>query len=293
MPTPQTSARRAETSPVVNALGRERQHQRIDTIDTALAHDLGLKGPMSVTRHVDVDRGDLGHHLGGTLREIALAGRWARNRGRGEPVGRWVRNRGRGEPVGRWARNRGRGEPAGRRARNRVGGNFTEEPVGLAELADDLLRRVPTSSHRDEPPSPSHAGQRALTTGGPTVDASDKHRGGGYLSRQGPGTLRWALFEAGLCASSATSPDRDYYRSVKERSDGKLAAICVARKLARRCYHILRSWNPTRCTPSPTADPHQRFCRPRWSGPSTRNIRVYAVSSRHPAARQHPCWTAF
>ena len=218
MPTPQTSARRAETSPVVNALGRERQHQRIDTIDTALAHDLGLKGPMSVTRHVDVDRGDLGHHLGGTLREIALAGRWARNRGRGEP--------------------------AGRRARNRVGGNFTEEPVGLAELADDLLRRVPTSSHRDEPPSPSHAGQRALTTGGPTVDASDKHRGGGYLSRQGPGTLRWALFEAGLCASSATSPDRDYYRSVKERSDGKLAAICVARKLARRSYHILRSMEP-------------------------------------------------
>ena len=77
-----------------------------------------------------------------------------------------------------------------------------------------------------------------------TVDASDTRRGGGYLSRQGPGTLRWALFEAGLCASRATSPDRDYYRSVKERSDGKLAAICVARKLARRSYHILRAMEP-------------------------------------------------
>jgi len=77
-----------------------------------------------------------------------------------------------------------------------------------------------------------------------TVDASDSRRGGGYLSRQGPGTLRWALFEAGLCASRATSPDRDYYRSVKERSDGKLAAICVARKLARRSYHIVRSMDP-------------------------------------------------
>jgi transposase len=77
-----------------------------------------------------------------------------------------------------------------------------------------------------------------------TVDASDFRRGGGYLSRQGPGTLRWALFEAGLCASRSTSPDRDYYRSVKERSDGKLAAICVARKLARRSYHILRSMDP-------------------------------------------------
>ena len=77
-----------------------------------------------------------------------------------------------------------------------------------------------------------------------TVDASDTRRGGGYLSRQGPGTLRWALFEAGLSASKATSPDRTYYRAVKERSDGKLAAICVARKLARRSYHILRSMDP-------------------------------------------------
>jgi hypothetical protein len=31
---------------------------------------------------------------------------------------------------------------------------------------------------------------------------------------------------------------------VKQRSDGKLAAICVARKLARRSYHILRSMDP-------------------------------------------------
>lgn len=72
------------------------------------------------------------------------------------------------------------------------------------------------------------------------VDSSDGKRRGAYLSRQGAGTLRWALFEAGLCASRATSPDRDYYQSVKARTDGKLAAICVARKLARRSYHILR-----------------------------------------------------
>ena len=77
-----------------------------------------------------------------------------------------------------------------------------------------------------------------------TVDASDTRRRGGYLSRQGPGMLRWALFEAGLCAARATSPDRDYYRSVKQRHDGKLAAICVARKLARRSYHILRQLEP-------------------------------------------------
>ena len=35
----------------------------------------------------------------------------------------------------------------------------------------------------------------------PTVDASDRRRSSGFLSRQGPQTLRWALFEAGMAAS--------------------------------------------------------------------------------------------
>jgi transposase len=77
-----------------------------------------------------------------------------------------------------------------------------------------------------------------------TVSESDRRRPGGYLSREGPSTLRWALFEAGMAASRATSPDRDYYRAVKARHDGKLAAIAVARKLARRCYHTLRAIDP-------------------------------------------------
>jgi transposase len=77
-----------------------------------------------------------------------------------------------------------------------------------------------------------------------TVDQSDRHRGRGHLSRQGPETLRWALFEAGMAASRATSPDRDYYQAVKRAHDGKLAAISMARKLARRCYHTLRNIDP-------------------------------------------------
>ncbi len=77
-----------------------------------------------------------------------------------------------------------------------------------------------------------------------TVDASDRRRAGGYLSRQGPETLRWALFEAGKCAAKTTSPDREYYQSVKQAHDGKLAAISMARKLARRCYHTLRAIDP-------------------------------------------------
>jgi hypothetical protein len=67
------------------------------------------------------------------------------------------------------------------------------------------------------------------------VDSSDRHRAGGYLCRQGPPTLRWALFDAGKAAARATSPDYDYYQAVKKAHDGKLATIAMARKLARRC----------------------------------------------------------
>ena len=77
-----------------------------------------------------------------------------------------------------------------------------------------------------------------------TVDSSDRRRANGHLSRQGPPTLRWALFEAGKCASRPSSPDHAYYTMMKQRHDGKLAAISVARQLARRCYHILRNLDP-------------------------------------------------
>jgi hypothetical protein len=76
------------------------------------------------------------------------------------------------------------------------------------------------------------------------VDASDRRRAGGFLSRQGPQTLRWALYEAAKNSSHRRSPDHDFYATVKARHDGKIAAISVARKLARRCYHVLRSVDP-------------------------------------------------
>jgi transposase len=77
-----------------------------------------------------------------------------------------------------------------------------------------------------------------------TVDASDRRRANGYLSRQGPETLRWALYEAAKNSSHQRSPDHDYYRTVKARHDGKIAAISMARKLARRCDHVLRTMEP-------------------------------------------------
>ena len=77
-----------------------------------------------------------------------------------------------------------------------------------------------------------------------TVDASDRRRAGGFLSRQGPSTLRWALYEAAKNASHQRSPDHDYYVDVKDHLNGKLATISMARKLARRCFHVLRAVDP-------------------------------------------------
>jgi transposase len=73
-----------------------------------------------------------------------------------------------------------------------------------------------------------------------TVWASDTRRAPGHLARQGSSQLRWALFEAAQAAARDASPDHAYYQTVRARLGGKLAALSMARKLARRCYHALR-----------------------------------------------------
>jgi transposase len=72
-----------------------------------------------------------------------------------------------------------------------------------------------------------------------TVWSSDKRRSAGRLSRQGPPVLRWALYEAAKNAARAGSPDHAYYHRTRERLGAKRATISVARKLARRAFHIL------------------------------------------------------
>jgi transposase len=76
-----------------------------------------------------------------------------------------------------------------------------------------------------------------------TIYSSNDRRSGGRLSRQGPGTLRWAVYEAGKCGARPSSPDYDYYQQVRARHGGKRAALSVARKVLRRCYHTLRGLN--------------------------------------------------
>jgi transposase len=74
-----------------------------------------------------------------------------------------------------------------------------------------------------------------------TVSQSDQRRAPGHISRQGPPTLRWALYEAAQVARRGErSPDREYYLAAKERIGGNRACIAVARKLLKRSYHTLR-----------------------------------------------------
>ena len=78
-----------------------------------------------------------------------------------------------------------------------------------------------------------------------TVYQSDNNRAPGKLSRQGSGTLRWALVEAAQHASKKASPDHAYYQSVRERVGASRAGLSVARKHARRIHHILRDLGDT------------------------------------------------
>jgi transposase len=74
-----------------------------------------------------------------------------------------------------------------------------------------------------------------------TVYSSDQHRAPGHLAKQGPSVLRWALFEAAKNAAKSSSPDHAYYCQAKTRVGSGRATLSVARKLVRRCHHILVS----------------------------------------------------
>ncbi len=60
-----------------------------------------------------------------------------------------------------------------------------------------------------------------------------------WLSRQGPPVLRWAVYEAGKVHARSSAPDHAYYAQVKDRKNGKRAALSEARKIIRRACHIL------------------------------------------------------
>jgi transposase len=97
----------------------------------------------------------------------------------------------------------------------------------LAELGD--ARRFSSARH-----AVRYAGMDI------TVSESDRKRAPGHLSRQGPPTLRWALYEAAQVARRPRSPDRGYYDQAAARLVGNRACLAIARRLLKRSFHTLR-----------------------------------------------------
>jgi transposase len=78
----------------------------------------------------------------------------------------------------------------------------------------------------------------------------DRRARAGKLTRQGSPQLRWALYEAALAACRPSSPDHTDHQALKARGlSHTRASLTIARKLARRSYHVLRELGPDALDP--------------------------------------------
>jgi transposase len=83
------------------------------------------------------------------------------------------------------------------------------------------------------------------------VHRSDQTSRVGKLTRQGSPTLRWALYEAAQSATRAASPDYNDYHQLKARGlTHTRASLTIARKIARRSYHLLHALGPAGLEPT-------------------------------------------
>jgi hypothetical protein len=95
------------------------------------------------------------------------------------------------------------------------------------------------------------------------VHRSDRHAQLGKLTRQGSAPLRWALFESAQSASHKGSPDHHDYHALKARGlSHTRACLTIARKLARRSYHILRELGPAALDPPSTPEKRSEQAHP-------------------------------
>jgi transposase len=110
-----------------------------------------------------------------------------------------------------------------------------------------------------------HASRQAVRMAGIDIGVhrSDRHAQLGKLTRQGSAPLRWALFEAAQSASHKTSPDYNDYHALKARGlSHTRASLTIARKLARRSYHILRALGPAALDPPVTPERRSEQAHP-------------------------------
>ena len=81
---------------------------------------------------------------------------------------------------------------------------------------------------------------------------SDQTARVGKLTRQGSSPLRWALYEAAQSATRLRSPDYADYHALKARGlTHTRASLTIARKIARRSYHLLHNLRPAAIAPVP------------------------------------------
>lgn len=97
-----------------------------------------------------------------------------------------------------------------------------------------------------------HASRQAVRIAGIDIGVhrSDRTARLGKLTRQGSAELRWALYEAAQSACRPSSPDHADYLQLKARGlSHTRASLTIARKLARRSYHVLRELGPAALEP--------------------------------------------
>ncbi|MGA9856338.1 MAG: IS110 family transposase [Solirubrobacteraceae bacterium] len=84
------------------------------------------------------------------------------------------------------------------------------------------------------------------------VHRSDQTARVGKLTRQGSSPLRWALYEAAQSATRLHSPDYRDYHALRDRGlTHTRASLTIARKIARRSYHLLHNLGPDAIAPTP------------------------------------------
>jgi hypothetical protein len=117
-----------------------------------------------------------------------------------------------------------------------------------------------------------------------TVWSSDRKGPPGRLSRQGPPVLRWAVDEAGQTHGRAAAPDHGYYAQVKDRKNGKRAAL--AGGPARSSGRPATSWPSSATTPSPAPDTPDVSWRPRrgHAGPGQERLQPHSPDGGTTAA---------
>jgi len=79
----------------------------------------------------------------------------------------------------------------------------------------------------------------------PVVRESADKRRRGHLAKQGAPNLRWALVEAAQHACRPTSPDHELYRRHHGHAGANPATLCIARKIGKRAFHVLRALDAT------------------------------------------------